>query len=64
MSTLKPVLLLAGGRPRNPQIFNPLFQEVFKVSDKTKPIVAYVGAASEENKAFFLMMSAMLKAVR
>jgi peptidase E len=63
MSTLKPVLLLAGGRPRNPQIFNPLFQEVFKVSDKTKPIVAYVGAASEENKAFFLMMSAMLKGV-
>ena len=63
MSTLKPVYLLAGGRPRNPQTFNPLFQEVFKTSGKTKPTIAYVGAASEENKAFFLMMSAMLKGV-
>ena len=63
MSTLKPVLLLAGGRPRNPQTFNPLFQEVFKTSGKTRPTIAYVGAASDENKAFFLMMAAMLKGV-
>ena len=63
MSTLKPVLLLAGGRPRNPQTFNPLFQEVFKASGKASPTVAYVGAASEENRAFFLMMAAMLKGV-
>jgi cyanophycinase-like exopeptidase len=63
MNTLKPVLLLAGGRPRNPQTFNPLFQEVFKASGKASPTIAYVGAASEENKAFFLMMAAMLKGV-
>ena len=63
MSNIKPVLLLAGGRPRNPQTFNPLFQEVFKTSGKTKPTFAYVGAASDENKAFFLMMAAMLKGV-
>jgi peptidase E len=63
MSTLKPVLLLAGGRPRNPQTFNPLFQEVFKSSGVKSPTVAYVGVASDENKAFFLMMAAMLKGV-
>jgi peptidase E len=63
MNTLKPVLLLAGGRPRNPQTFNPLFEEVFKASGKASPTIAYVGAASEENKAFFLMMAAMLKGV-
>ena len=63
MGTVKPVLLLAGGRPRNPQTFNPLFQEVIKSSGKTSPAIAYVGAASDENKAFFLMMAAMLKGV-
>ena len=63
MSDIKPVYLLAGGRPRNPQTFNPLFQAVFKEAGKEHPTVAYVGAASNENKAFFLMMSAMLKGV-
>jgi peptidase E len=63
MSNIKHVLLLAGGRPRNPQTFNPLFQEVFKSSGKTSPTIAYVGAASGENKPFFMMMAAMLKGV-
>jgi len=63
MSTLKPVYLLAGGRPRNPQTFNPLFQEVFKTSGVKSPSICYVGVASGENKAFFLMMAAMLKGV-
>ena len=61
MSNLKPVYLLAGGRPRNAQTFNPLFQAVFKESGKTSPTIAYVGAASDDSKAFFLMMAAMLK---
>ena len=63
MSDLKPVYLLAGGRPRNARTFNPLFREVFKESGKTNPTIAYVGAASGENKAFYLMMTAMLKGV-
>ena len=63
MSILKPVCLLAGGRPRNPQTFNPLFQEVFKSSGVKSPTIGYVGVASDENKAFFLMMAAMLKGV-
>lgn len=61
MSDLKPVYLLAGGRPRNPQIFNPLLQAVFRESGKTSPAIAYVGVASEDNKAFFFMMATLLK---
>ena len=63
MSGLHPVYLLAGGRPRNGQAFNPLLQAVFQESGKEHPTVAYVGAASEENKAFYLMMAPMLKGV-
>ena len=61
MSNIKPVLLLAGGRPRNPQSFSPLFTAVFKESGKTQPTIAYVGAASDENKPFYLLMAAALK---
>jgi peptidase E len=61
MSTLKPVFLFAGGRPRNAQTLTPLFQEVFRESGKASPTVAYVGAASEDSKPFFLMMATFLK---
>ena len=61
MSNLKPVYLLAGGRPRNPASFNPLFHAVFDESGKTAPSIAYLGAASDDSKAFFLMMAAALK---
>jgi len=61
MNDLKPVYLLAGGRPRNPSSFNSLYQAVFKDSGKTTPAIAYVGAASDDSKAFFLMMAAALK---
>ena len=61
MSNLKPVYLLAGGRPRNPAAFNPLFQAVFEESGKTSPTIAYLGAASDDSKAFYLMMAAALK---
>ena len=45
MSSLKPVYLFAGGRPRNAQTLNPLFHAVFRESGKTSPAIAYVGAA-------------------
>jgi cyanophycinase-like exopeptidase len=61
MSSLKPVFLFAGGRPRNAQTLNPLLHEVFKESGKTSPTIAYIGAASDDSKAFFLMMSTFLK---
>ena len=61
MNNLKPVYLLAGGRPRNPASFNPLFQAVFDESGKPAPSIAYVGAASDDSKPFYLMMAAALK---
>ena len=61
MSTLKPVYLLAGGRPRNPASFNPLFQQVFKESSVKTPKIAYLGCASDDNQPFYLMMAAALK---
>jgi peptidase E len=61
MSNLKPVYLLAGGRPHNPASFNPLYQAVFQESGKAAPSIAYVGAASDDSKAFYLMMAAALK---
>jgi len=61
MINLKPVYLLAGGRPRNPASFNPLFQAVFEESGKAAPSIAYLGAASDDSKAFYLMMAAALK---
>ena len=61
MSSLKPVYLFAGGRPRNAQTLNPLFHAVFRESGKTSPAIAYVGAASDDSKAFFLLMAAIVK---
>lgn len=61
MNRPKPVFLFAGGRPRNAQTLNPLFKEVFKESGKTSPTIAYIGAASDDNKPFFLMMATFLK---
>jgi cyanophycinase-like exopeptidase len=61
MSSLKPVFLFAGGRPRNAQTLNPLFREVFKESGKISPTIAYVGVASDDSKSFFLMMATFLK---
>lgn len=61
MNNLRPVYLLAGGRPRNPASFNPLFQAVFDESGKPAPSIAYVGAASDDSKPFYLMMAAALK---
>lgn len=61
MSTLKPIYLLAGGGPRNQQTLNPLLHAVYRESGVISPTIAYVGVASEDSKAFFLMMAAFLK---
>lgn len=62
MDSLKPVYLLAGGRPRNPLTLNPLLQAVYRESGKVLPSIAYVGVANEDSKAFYLMMASALKA--
>ncbi|MCX6003276.1 MAG: Type 1 glutamine amidotransferase-like domain-containing protein [Chloroflexi bacterium] len=61
MSNLKPVYLLAGGRPRNPQTISPLLQAVFRESGKVSPTIAYVGTANDDSTAFFLFMATTLK---
>lgn len=53
MSKVKPVYLLAGGRgSANKPIFNAVFHEL----GKPKPLIAYVGVASDEDKGFFRFM--------
>jgi cyanophycinase len=57
----KPVWLLAGGpgsRRRGP---DPLIQRALSLAGKPSPSVAYVGAPSGDNRAFFVMIAALLK---
>ena len=56
-----PLFLIAGGpgqvRRRGA---DPLLQTVIRQSGKTRPIIAYVGAASGDNPAFRLLIAQML----
>ena len=61
MSSKKPVYLLAGGRPRNEQTLNSLLHEVYRESGVKSPTIAYVGAANDDSKPFYLMMTTSLK---
>jgi peptidase E len=62
VSNLKPIYLLAGGRPQNPKTLNSLLEAVYKESCKASPNIAYVGTANNDNKDFFLRMESILKA--
>jgi cyanophycinase-like exopeptidase len=61
--TRPPLHLIAGGRghkrARGP---DPLLKEVVRAAGLARPSVAYVGAASGDNRAFFLIISRMLRA--
>ncbi len=59
MSNKKPVYLLAGGRGNNDP--SPLFKAVFNDIGKTSPTVAYVGAASGDNKDFLGRIGSMIQ---
>jgi peptidase E len=61
MSSIKPVYLFAGGRPRNGQSLNPIFQKVFAESGKKSSVIGYIGAASGDDEDFFLRMSGNFK---
>jgi len=57
----QPVWLLAGGpgsRRRGP---DPLMQRALALAAKPSPSVAYIGAPSGDNRAFFVMISALLR---
>jgi len=59
MNTAKPAYLLAGGRGGKSQ--KPIFEAIFKDIGKTRPSIAYVGVASDDNWGFYLMMARMIK---
>jgi peptidase E len=53
MTNPRPVYLLAGGRGSSNE---RLFKEVFKELIKPNPLIAYVGAANNDDKKFFKFM--------
>jgi peptidase E len=58
---IKPVYLLAGGRPRSRKKQDPLLQTVYHESGITSPTIAYSGTASGDDKNFFNFISVELK---
>ena len=54
-----PAILIAGGRPRDPDAMAKMMSYAFKGIQK--PVVAYIGTANGDNPAFFMMMKILLK---
>ncbi len=61
MNQVKPLYLLSGGRGRNNNSFGLIVRQVFREIDKAVPSIGYVGAASDDNLAFFKHIAGMLK---
>ncbi len=59
--TTKPVFLLAGGRGARRRSPDPLLQAVFRECGVPSPAVAYVGAASGDDRSFFGFITAAFK---
>ncbi len=57
-----PVFLLAGGPGSRRSTPDPLLRQVFDAAGRRNPSVAYVGAASGDNREFFSSLSAYMKA--
>jgi len=57
---IKPVYLLAGGRPRDRKRQDPLLQAVYRESGTASPAIAYSGTASGDDKNFFRFIAAEL----
>lgn len=60
MNRVKPVFLLAGGNFKHPRSMVPLMARALNECGASSPRVAYIGAASGDNPAFFLAMKALL----
>jgi cyanophycinase-like exopeptidase len=58
---IKPVCLLAGGRPHSPEKQNPLLEAVYRIGGFTSPTIAYSGTASGDDPNFFRFISSELK---
>jgi cyanophycinase-like exopeptidase len=57
----KPVCLLAGGRGSRRRGPDPLLVRALSLAGRQSPSVAYVGAPSGDNRAFFVMIGGLLK---
>jgi putative intracellular protease/amidase len=57
----KPVWLLAGGPGSRRRGGDPLLAQALSLAGRDSPSVAYVGAPSGDNRAFFIMIAALLK---
>ncbi len=58
----KPVILLAGGPRSVRRGADPLVARALALAGRPSPRVAYVGAPSGDNRPFFLMIGALLRA--
>jgi len=54
----KPVFLLAGGGGRRLSGPDPLLRAVFEASGRSAPVIAYIGAANDDNPGFLERMAA------
>lgn len=58
---MKPVYLLAGGRGPRRKTPDPLIQAIFRECGVPEPSVAYIGAASGDDRSFFNFITSALK---
>ncbi|MCX6554101.1 MAG: Type 1 glutamine amidotransferase-like domain-containing protein [Candidatus Aminicenantes bacterium] len=55
------IVLIAGGRESRSQGGDPLLARTFSLLGLDKPLVAYIGAASHDNRVFFMWIKTMLR---
>jgi peptidase E len=55
------IFLIAGGRESRSRGGDPLLARIVSLIGLEKPAVAYIGAASNDNRVFFVWIKAMLK---
>ena len=63
MDSRKPLYLLAGGREGSTKSTKQILQAVFREIGKPSPNIAYVGAASDDNRIFYQFIAGMIKKV-
>lgn len=62
MRTMLPIYLLAGGRGAKRESPDPILQMALRELDKTKPSIAYIGAAHGDSLTFFLFIKRLITA--
>jgi len=55
------IFLIAGGRESRSPKGDPLLARILALTGLKKPVVAYIGAASDDNRVFYLWIKTLLK---